>query len=279
MRISSKREYCLLAGLSVFTLVIVLFSDFFRIIVGFPYVFLVPGYLLTTVLFPKADDIEDLVRISLSVGLSIIIVPLIGLLQNYLPWGITLLSMVLSITALNSALMALGWIRRNKLPEEQRFTFTVPVDRERIKEKFKKNKSIYLALLGIGLVLFTALIYIVFSPKTGDSFTEFYITGQNYTKTTGYPKLLKVGEDGKVQAVIVNDENKKTVYRIEIRVDDELIQSIKDISLDPDENWENTVSFKAVKPNTAAKVEFLLFRENRDTTPYRQLHLWVTVYS
>jgi uncharacterized membrane protein len=78
-----------------------LFSGVFRILLGLPYVLFVPGYLLTTVLFPKNDNLESLIRIVLSVGLSIIIVPLIGLLHNYLLWPIDLFPMMLSLSFLN----------------------------------------------------------------------------------------------------------------------------------------------------------------------------------
>jgi uncharacterized membrane protein len=50
-----------------------------------------PGYVFITALFPEKKELDNLERLALSLGLSIAIVPLIGLLLNYTPWGIRLI--------------------------------------------------------------------------------------------------------------------------------------------------------------------------------------------
>ncbi len=278
MRVNLKNEYLLLVGLSLFLLAIVFFSDLtmLRTILGLPFVLLLPGYLLTVVLFPKADDLEGLDRAVLSVGLSIIIVPLIGLLQNYLAWGIKLVPMMFSITFFNIILAVLGWLRRRKIPEEQRFVLALQVSFIKWVNKPGETKIIDAAPLITSLLIFVTLTYILVSPKIGDSFTEFYITGQDGV-AAGYPEQLKVGEYGGVRAGVINNEQQKAIYRMEIRVDGDLIQTITPISLENREKWEKTVSFQVAKPSDAVKVEFLLFKEGQNATPYRQLKLWVKV--
>jgi uncharacterized membrane protein len=276
MRVNLKNEYSLLFILSLFLLVLVSDLTMIRTILGLPFVLLLPGYLLTAVLFPKADDLEGLDRAVLSVGLSIIIVPLIGLLQNYLPSGISLLPMMFSLTVFNIILAVLGWRRRKKLPEEKRFVLTLQVKLIKWVEKSKGTKFIDVSLLITGLCLLVTVFYLLVSPKIGASFTEFYITGQNGV-AAGYQEQLQVGEYGVVRAGVINNEQQKAVYEIEIRVDGELIQTIEPISLNHLEKWENTLNFKANKPKDAVKVEFLLFKDNQNTTPYRQLKLWVKV--
>jgi uncharacterized membrane protein len=276
MRVNLKNEYSLLVILSLFLLVLVSDLTMIRTILGLPFVLLLPGYLLTAVLFPKADDLEGLERAVLSVGLSIIIVPLIGLLQNYLSSGISLLPMMLSLTFLNIMLAVLGWRRRKKLPEEKRFVLTLQVKLIKWVEKSKGTKFIDASLLITGLCLLVTVFYLLVSPKIGASFTEFYITGQNGV-AAGYQEQLQAGEYGVVRAGVINNEQQKAEYRIEIRVDGELIQTIGPISLKHLEKWENTLNFKATKPKEAVKVEFLLFKDNQNATPYRQLKLWVKV--
>src|SRR3972149_42796 len=61
-----------------------------RIILGLPFVLFFPGYALMAALFPRKDDIDPIERVALSLGLSIAVVPLIGLALNYSPWGIRL---------------------------------------------------------------------------------------------------------------------------------------------------------------------------------------------
>lgn len=277
LRIHLTKEYFIFTGLTLLSLLAV-FCRYFGIIIGLPYALFVPGYLVTAALFPKADDINGLTRISFSVGLSIIIVPLIGLLQNNFPWGIRLLPMMLSLAIFNMAFMGLGWFRRNKLPEEQRFTLTVRIDLTKLKEKPKVIKIIDLAILAVILLILAFLFFILLSPKSNSGFTEFYITGPKGV-AADYPDQLKAGEDGTVKLTVVNKENQETSYRIEIRVDGELNQSINRISLENHAKWEKNISFNVKKANETAKVEFFLFRGNTDTAPYRQLSLRVKVLS
>lgn len=61
-----------------------------RYIAGAVYVLYVPGAVFIEMLYPKRDELEDLERFALGVGLSLAIVPLVGLVLNYTPWGIRL---------------------------------------------------------------------------------------------------------------------------------------------------------------------------------------------
>ena len=61
-----------------------------RIVLGVLFVLFFPGYTLVAALFPARNSIGRIERLALSFGLSIAVVPLIGLGLNYTPWGIRL---------------------------------------------------------------------------------------------------------------------------------------------------------------------------------------------
>jgi hypothetical protein len=63
---------------------------YLRYLAGAVFVLFVPGYVLIEALYPKVDELERLERFALDVGLSIAVVPLVGLVLNYTPWGIRL---------------------------------------------------------------------------------------------------------------------------------------------------------------------------------------------
>ncbi len=58
-----------------------------RIFLGLLFVLFLPGYIFVAALFPKKADVDSIERVALSFGLSIAIVPLIGLILNYTPLG------------------------------------------------------------------------------------------------------------------------------------------------------------------------------------------------
>lgn len=66
-------------------------DNLLRKALGLAFVLFFPGYVFITALFPEKKELDNLERLALSLGLSIAIVPLIGLLLNYTPWGIRLI--------------------------------------------------------------------------------------------------------------------------------------------------------------------------------------------
>ncbi|MCX6656167.1 MAG: DUF1616 domain-containing protein [Candidatus Bathyarchaeota archaeon] len=77
---------------------------YLRYLVGAVFVLYVPGYVLIQALYPKAAELERLERFGLGVGLSLALVPLVGLVLNYTPWGIRLEPVFASLILLTLAL-------------------------------------------------------------------------------------------------------------------------------------------------------------------------------
>ena len=71
-----------------------------------------PGYSLTEALYPRGEDISPLERLALSIGLSLALVPLVGLVLNYTPWGIRLTPIISSLTLLILTLMIIASWRK-----------------------------------------------------------------------------------------------------------------------------------------------------------------------
>jgi len=83
-----------------------------RYLCGALLVLYVPGFTLIEALYPKADELERLERFGLSVGLSIALVPLVGLVLNYTPWGIRLDPSLMSLIMLVLVLGFMGVYRK-----------------------------------------------------------------------------------------------------------------------------------------------------------------------
>lgn len=68
-----------------------------RWILGSIFVLFLPGYSLLQLLFPKDSDLDSLERFALDVGVSLALVPLIGLMLNFTSWGIRLIPIMASL--------------------------------------------------------------------------------------------------------------------------------------------------------------------------------------
>ncbi len=82
-----------------------------RYILGGIFIFL-PGFLLISAMYPTKEGIEGLERIGLSIGVGLALIPIIALLLNYTPWGITLEPIVASIAVLTEVLAVVCVVRK-----------------------------------------------------------------------------------------------------------------------------------------------------------------------
>lgn len=89
-----------------------------RYILGTVYVLWLPGFSFMKMLFPADLHVEsskknlDIIeRIALSIGMSLALVPIVGLLLNYTPWGIRLAPIVISLLVLTVTFATVAMIR------------------------------------------------------------------------------------------------------------------------------------------------------------------------
>ena len=85
---------------------------FVRSVIGSILILFIPGYSLIEALYPDRDDLTPLERLALSIGLSLAIVPLVGLILNYTPWGIRLNPLIVSLSLLVTTLLLIASYRK-----------------------------------------------------------------------------------------------------------------------------------------------------------------------
>ena len=83
-----------------------------RVALGFLASLYLPGYTFIEALYPKKDELEELERFALGVGLSLALTPLVGFVLNYTPWGIRLDPITVALTLLTLALGLVGVYRK-----------------------------------------------------------------------------------------------------------------------------------------------------------------------
>jgi uncharacterized membrane protein len=95
-----------------------------RYLLGAVSVLFMPGYSIVEALYPRGDELAPLERLALSIGLSLAVVPLVGLILNYTPWGIRLVPVVVSNAALTIALLTVAALRKARYASTPRDCFT-----------------------------------------------------------------------------------------------------------------------------------------------------------
>jgi len=250
-----------------------------RIALGLPFVLFFPGYALLSALFPRQGALDGIERVALSFGISIAVVPLIGLVLNYTPWGIRLYPILISVTLFIILTSATAYYRQQKLPEADRLRFAFGVRLPDWTGLPKLDKALSVSLLIAILAAIGCLGYVIATPKQGEKFTEFYILGLG-GKAESYPHNAIVGQPVSLILGIVNHEQQPTSYRVEIKIRDETIDQLTISSLDHDRKWEEVIHFVPRIPGGKQKVEFYLYK-NDEIEPYFKdpLHLYLDVTS
>jgi len=291
-----------------------------RVILGLPFILFIPGYVLIYALFPskKTDKGIDVIeRIALSFGLSIAVVPLIGLGLNYTPWGIRLEPILISIFIFVIGVGLIAFYRWKKTDADERFTvsfrFSLPSSENRV------DKALTFILAIAIIIAIASVVYVIAVPKAGERFTEFYLLNTD-RQADNYPTNLTVGEEASVIIGVVNHEYRTITYTIGIWLInqttilnestqeneaiythawfmDMLTVTLNHTAIDIDTQWkpqwEYNYTFSIDKPGEQVKLAFLLFTSPTDTysstvnykdsitellsDAYRETHLFITI--
>ncbi|MHB8603771.1 MAG: DUF1616 domain-containing protein [Thermoplasmatota archaeon] len=314
MRWSTTRAYDLVgvAALGLFTDVVVLVAPWppLRIVLGLVFVLFAPGYALVAALFPERPreerviagepgeetekkstrGIDLLERVALSFGLSIAVVPLIGLALNYTPWGIRLVPILVSLTFFTIGSAIAGAWRRARLPEDERLLIAIDLSAPEWGAYSPLDKWLTVGLAVAVVAASGALVYVLVTPRVGESFTEFYILGPG-GKAEGYPTNLTVNGTARLILGVVNHEHENVSYGARMFAESGTFVNASGnltfvessnatlqnwtIPLGDEKTWERNVTFSLATPGVY-RIAFELDKPGA-ATPYRSLHLFVRV--
>ena len=289
---------CVALALVLIALVVFWPDSLLRQILGLVFVLFLPGYAATAALFPENDQIDGIERVALSFGLSIAIVPLIGLGLNFTPWGIRLDPIMASVSAFIIGVSLVGWYRRQRLPVDERFAIVVDVQVD-----FKGMPMID-KLLTVGIVVMlvasvVVLAWAITTPRVGERFTQLAILGPG-GMATDYPRNVTVNETKTVLLSVKSFEHQPVNYAIvtvlttaenynftvaNTTIDwaqshslSPFVGMVQNFSLEHHQYYNQTFNFSVTAPGTW-KLQFLLYIEGQplDQNAYREVHLWLNV--
>lgn len=282
-----------------------------RVVFGLPFVLFLPGYAVVAALFPEdggtdeagdREGIDGIERVALSFGLSIAVVPLIGLVLNFTPFGIRLVPILVSVSGLTIGLAVVGAVRRWQLPEAERFHVPyrawIADGRAELFQPETRADGALNVLLVVSVVLAVGSVgYAVTVPQQGESFTEFYLLTQQENGelvADNYPTNFTQGDSQSLLVGIGNHEHKPVTYSVVVELQrvqivnnstrvldtEALDRYIVDVAAN--ETVHRVQNITPTMTGDRLRLAFLLYTDGVPADPsvenaYRELHLWINV--
>jgi len=289
-----------------------------RVALALPYALFVPGYAFIAALFPekgRSDDdaadadteglvrggIDGFERVALSFGTSIAIVPLVGLVLNFTPWGLRLVPILALLGGVTVVLAAVGARRRAALDPEDRFE--VPYEqwlttaRTAFASETRRDRILNVLVAVSVLLAVGSVGYVVAFPKQGPPFSEFYLLTEDESGdlvADDYPTDFVAGEPRLVIVGVGNHEHETVTYTVaselqRVRVANNSTEVLESESLQrfssrvPDnETWHYRHRVTPTMTGERLRLTYMLYRGDLPAEPttdnaYREVHLWVNV--
>ena len=233
-----------------------------------------PGYTLIAALYPRRQDLSGAERIALSLGSSLAIVSLIGFTLNFVPWGIRLGPILISLGSFTAICSLFAAQARRRLPQAERFAVEIGGF------LFGQLRTLSWGQASVAGVIITALALVGWglhaaSSRTEETFTEFYVLNGR-ERAEAYPERIPAGKSADIILGIINRELRRATYMIAIQAGNQVETTLGPLTLDAGQKWERNVQVSLAKPGPHQEIAFLLFKD-ADPVPYRRLHLWVNV--
>lgn len=278
-----------------------------------------PGYALTTLLFPTApietsnnrhwfaSPLSDRLpsapglseRLLLSFGLSLAMIPLAGLGLSLVNLEYTTQNVGNIATVAVFVPLLLGSIRRLQTPAANRYTVSLRYTSSHLREGLLGDSRTDTGLnLAIALGIITAIVITgvaVTSPQNGSAYTEFSLLTENEQGalvTDEYPSELTAGEPQSLIFQVNNQEGVATSYEVVVLLErtDDSGAVVERSELDRFEhttdqgNWLREHEVVPTMTGDNLRLTYLLYKgdapaEPQQETAYRSLYIWVSVES
>ncbi|MFC6733694.1 DUF1616 domain-containing protein [Haladaptatus sp. DYSN1] len=299
-----------------------------QVVLGLPLALFLPGYALIAALFPRAsaplDAAEEtndanttfstplrwrqkrgltgLERLVLSFGFSAALVPVIGLILNFSPWGIRVVPYFLAVSGFTLLATVVAAYRRGQLSAEARFTVPFGAWAATVYATIQpssRTDALVNTIVALAVVAaFVSVSLAVAVPNQSEAFSEFYLlteTADGERIAGNFPTRFTSGEPRTVIVGIENHEQRTMDYTVVVAlqrvnatnnttaiIEEAVLAERRVPSLEDGETWESDFELSPVMTGDRLRLLFLLYEGDPPATPTAEnadltMHLWVTV--
>ncbi|WP_331235586.1 DUF1616 domain-containing protein [Natronorarus salvus] len=269
-----------------------------RVLAALPLVLFVTGYVFVAALYPgarpeRADVGESgaltgLERLTLSVAVSVAVVPTLLFVLNFTPYGISLAPLVAAIAAWTLLFSVVAFVRRRSVDPAARFSvsprvpyvaayFTTTDGRVGEAAPFEArdgHQVLLNALLVVSAVVFVGVVAgaLALGGPADDPFTEYYLVAEDdegNTTIEALPDEMTAGESETLFVGIENQEGESLTYETVVvfeRLDDdgEVTErtELDRFETSVDDGETELVEYQVTAPESGddVRISFLLYR-------------------
>ena len=302
-----------------------------RAAIALPLVLLVPGYVLTAYLFPRRCSVTDgrnseLVsdrpglssagirravaarpiswteRLALSFGMSLALVPLLGLVIAPVAGSLSLEPVLVGLNLFILFWVVAGVVRRNGLPADERLRLPYRRWGGAVREaayggQHPIDRVISVFVLVTVLVSVVTMGFVLLAPQHGESYTSTTLLTERADGTltaSGYPSQFTAGQGEDLVLQIENSEDVETSYTVIVELQqvtneegsltvearDELLREQRTVAAGDTWRADHTVTPTTTGENL--RVAYYVYRGDvpavpAEDTAYRNLYFWTDV--
>ncbi|MCK5485767.1 MAG: DUF1616 domain-containing protein, partial [Desulfobacterales bacterium] len=162
--------------------------------------------------------------------------------------------------------------KRAKISSKRKTETSSAVKIERVPPEIEK--ALIIALVGSIIIASGMLVYAKITQEK-ETFTALYILGEG-GKAENYPTNASLGSPITVTVGIENYELTDVNYILQMRLDGNVLQEIA-VPIKDDEKWIDNLTYTATQIRQGrSKLEFVIYKEKVEGSPYRSVHLYIT---
>ncbi|KAB1185155.1 MULTISPECIES: DUF1616 domain-containing protein [Haloferax] len=293
-------------------------STVVRAVFGIPLLVFLPGYAVLLVLFPHTytdtrvarpalvtlnrtrTGITFVERMVLSFGISLALIPTLGILiLSFVPQPTTVLVVGAFTTIIAAGLLA-GEYRRQQLAETDRYDVPVKSWFTAVVESFTtgtaRTRRLNVVLAAVVVLSVVGFGYALTVPNYGEEYTNLSLLTQQSDGefvASGYPETLSSGETTELFASVTNNERELIQYTLVVqlqRVDtsdgsvsvieyEELARVSQEVA--PGETWAANPELTPEMTGSDLRLTYLLYKGDAPANPdtesaYRSTYIWVS---
>lgn len=285
-----------------------------RFFVAVPALLVLPGYVLTAALFPRANrpgvavhsrtqagTVSVRERLALSFGLSVALVVLFTFVIGMASGAITPAAVLGTLAGFVGVVGLVAILRRLSVPPADRFALPVGswlAEYRRALSARSLGGQLVVALLVVSIVAaLSTAVYAVAVPQHGGTFTDFYLATENDSVehvAAGYPTNVTENQSASLTFGVENFERERQEYVVVVTLDrvvgegdDRRRVERRELgrfrrTVDDGVRWIEPHRIKPSMTGEDLQLNYYLYRDDAPETPtrdsaYRHLHTWLDV--